>query len=94
MSKPLDKRMYKGTSPTCHDFNSVPASDDRLMLLIGFSGGQIQLLDPIYKKVNKLFNEEVSHHHSSNCFVLYKQTTIKLIQMNDFFYRESLIKHE
>ncbi|XP_021946339.1 WD repeat-containing protein 20 [Folsomia candida] len=58
MSKPIDKRIYKGTNPTCHDFNSVVASHDSLMLLIGFSGGQIQLVDPISKEVNKLYNEE------------------------------------
>lgn len=61
MSKPIDKRIYKGTNPTCHHFNSVVARNDSLMLLIGFSGGQIQLVDPISKEVNKLYNEEVSH---------------------------------
>jgi hypothetical protein len=60
MSKPVDKRIYKGTNPTCHDFNPVGASQDSLLLLIGFSGGQIQLVDPISKEVNKLYNEEVS----------------------------------
>ncbi|ODN02331.1 WD repeat-containing protein 20, partial [Orchesella cincta] len=58
MSKPIDKRVYKGTNPTCHDFNSLAATQESLLLVIGFSGGQIQLVDPISKEVNKLFNEE------------------------------------
>lgn len=60
MSKPIDKRVYKGTNPTCHDFNAMAATQESLLLVIGFSGGQIQLVDPISKEVNKLFNEEVS----------------------------------
>ncbi|CAL8111628.1 unnamed protein product [Orchesella dallaii] len=58
ISKPIDKRVYKGTNPTCHDFNSLAATQESLLLVIGFSGGQIQLVDPISKEVNKLFNEE------------------------------------
>lgn len=80
MSKPIDKRIYKGTNPTCHDFNSVDASRDSLMLLIGFSGGQIQLVDPISKEVNKLYNEEVSHQVIiSTCTFkpTFKHTSIK-----------------
>ena len=59
MSKPLDKRVYKGTFPTCHEFNQIVASQENLSLLIGFSGGQIQLVEPISKEVNKLYNEDV-----------------------------------
>lgn len=58
LSKPLDKKVYKGTNPTCHDFNLVSASTESVSLLIGFSTGQIQLIDPIKKELNKLFNEE------------------------------------
>ena len=29
-------------------------------LLVGFSGGQIQLIDPVRKELSKLYNEEVS----------------------------------
>lgn len=57
--KPLDKRVYKGTFPTCHDFNPLLATPDSLSLLIGFSGGQIQLVEPISKEVYKLYNEDV-----------------------------------
>jgi hypothetical protein len=63
-SKPIDKRIYKGTFPTCHDFNESSVSLDSVHLLIGFSAGQIQLIDPIKKEFNKLYNEEVS-------FILY-----------------------
>ena len=51
--------MYKGTNPTCHDFNSVTATSDSASLLVGFSTGQIQLIDPIKKELSKLYNEEV-----------------------------------
>lgn len=60
MTKPVDKRVYKGTFPTCHDFNRATVSCDGVHLLIGFSAGQIQLIDPIKKEFNRLYNEEVS----------------------------------
>lgn len=57
--KQVDKRVYKGTYPTCHDFNQVHFSPDCAYLLVGFSAGQIQLIDPIRKEISKLYNEEV-----------------------------------
>ncbi|CAD5211721.1 unnamed protein product [Bursaphelenchus xylophilus] len=59
-SKPLDKRIYKGTFPTCHDFNHETLSATRCHLVVGFSAGQIQLVDPFQKEypTSKLFNEE------------------------------------
>ncbi|XP_044728481.1 WD repeat-containing protein 20 [Chrysoperla carnea] len=57
-NKPIDKKMYKGTNPTCHDFNSVTMTTDSVSLLIGFSTGQIQLIDPMKKELSKLFNED------------------------------------
>ena len=71
LTKPLDKRLYKGTIPTCHDFNLLTRSSDSLELLIGFSAGQVQLLDPVKHEVNKLFNEEVSTLKQTgwHCFV-------------------------
>lgn len=51
--------MYKGTNPTCHDFNIYSVTADSVSLLIGFSTGQIQLIDPVKKELSKLFNEEV-----------------------------------
>lgn len=53
--------MYKGISPTCHDFNSAAISEDSLPLVVGFSTGLIQLIDPIRKDISALFNEEVSY---------------------------------
>lgn len=52
--------MYKGTNPTCHDFNLVSMTPESVSLVIGFSTGQIQLIDPIKKELSKLYNEEVS----------------------------------
>ncbi|KAL1110273.1 hypothetical protein AAG570_008350 [Ranatra chinensis] len=58
LTKPVDKKMYKGTSPTCHDFNITNMSSESVSLLVGFSTGQIQLIDPIKKELSKLYNEE------------------------------------
>ena len=65
--KPVDKRVYKGTFPTCHDFSEASVTSDRVHLLIGFSAGQVQLIDPIKKEYNKLFNEEVGACVSCCC---------------------------
>jgi len=66
LSKPIDKRIYKGTQPTCHDFNPLTATAESVSLLVGFSAGQVQLIDPIKKETSKLFNEEVGS--SRFCF--------------------------
>lgn len=58
LTKPVDKKMYKGTNPTCHDFNTVTMTSESVSLIIGFSTGQIQLIDPIKKELSKLYNEE------------------------------------
>uniref|UniRef100_A0A3P8V8E7 DM1 locus, WD repeat containing n=1 Tax=Cynoglossus semilaevis TaxID=244447 RepID=A0A3P8V8E7_CYNSE len=58
LSKPIDKRIYKGTQPTCHDFNQYSATAERGALIVGVSAGQFQYLDPIKKETSKLFNEE------------------------------------
>ncbi|XP_075222452.1 WD repeat-containing protein 20 isoform X2 [Lycorma delicatula] len=50
--------MYKGTYPTCHDFNTVTMTAETVSLLVGFSTGQVQLIDPIKKELSKLYNEE------------------------------------
>lgn len=57
---PVDKRIYKGTFPTCHDFNKFTATSESVQLLVGFSTGQIQLYDPFRKEYSKFFNGEVS----------------------------------
>lgn len=57
MPKPIEKRSYnKEDVPTCHDFNITTASVDRVSLLVGLHGGQVQLFDPITKEVNKSYN--------------------------------------
>uniref|UniRef100_A0A914WJG6 WD repeat-containing protein 20 n=1 Tax=Plectus sambesii TaxID=2011161 RepID=A0A914WJG6_9BILA len=60
LSKPIDKRVYKGTYPTCHDFNQETATAESCSLIIGFSAGQIQLIDPFRKEyqVSRLYNED------------------------------------
>jgi len=61
LTKPIDKKLYKGISPTCHDFNSTAVTEDSLPLIVGFSTGLVQLIDPVRKDVSVLFNEEVSY---------------------------------
>lgn len=36
---------------------------DSVSLAIGFSTGQVQLIDPIKKELSKLYNEEVSFYN-------------------------------
>ena len=61
LTQPTDKRVYKGTFPTCHTFSEVADIDEENapLLLIGFSAGQIQLIDPIRGKASILYNPEV-----------------------------------
>uniref|UniRef100_A0A6P4EGY4 WD repeat-containing protein 20 isoform X2 n=1 Tax=Drosophila rhopaloa TaxID=1041015 RepID=A0A6P4EGY4_DRORH len=61
MSKPIDKKFYKGTNPSCHDFNASAATPTGAPLLVGFTTGQIQLVSPQVgpREVRKLFNEEI-----------------------------------
>ncbi|XP_072166229.1 WD repeat-containing protein 20-like [Diadema setosum] len=59
LTKPLDKRTYKGgTLPTCHDFNQLTANAKGVSVIVGFSAGQVQLIDPIRKDISKIYNEE------------------------------------
>ncbi|XP_035773813.1 WD repeat-containing protein 20-like [Anopheles albimanus] len=58
LNKPIDKKLYKGTSPSCHDFNGSAATYEGAPLLVGFSTGQIQLVHPGRREQGKLFNEE------------------------------------
>lgn len=43
-SNPIYKRSYKGSPPTCHDFNQATATSQSISLIVGFSHGQIQLI--------------------------------------------------
>lgn len=58
LSKPLEKKIFKGPNPTCHAFNAASASLESLTLLIGFATGHVQLTDPIKKEVYRVFNED------------------------------------
>jgi hypothetical protein len=60
LSKPIDKKLYKGTNPSCHDFNQTSATFEGASLLVGFTTGQIQLIYPGRRETGKLYNEEVS----------------------------------
>ncbi|XP_043197423.1 WD repeat-containing protein 20-like [Amphibalanus amphitrite] len=58
LSKPVDKRVYKSTSPTCHDFIVSKSSPDSTSLLVGFTGGQVQLIDSARQDASNIFNDE------------------------------------
>ncbi|CAG9532246.1 unnamed protein product, partial [Cercopithifilaria johnstoni] len=60
LNKPIDKRVYKGTYPTSHDFNQETATTTSCSLIIGFSAGQIQLIDPLRNdlQISRLYNED------------------------------------
>ncbi|XP_053945928.1 WD repeat-containing protein 20 isoform X1 [Anastrepha ludens] len=60
MTKPIDKKFYKGTNPSCHDFNATSATPTGAPLLVGFTTGQIQLVSPQLgpRELRKLYNEE------------------------------------
>lgn len=77
LTKPIDKKIYKGVIPTCHDFNSFAINEESLPLIVGFSTGLIQLIDPVKKDVSVLFNDEVSH-----VFYKFKKISIgRLVQI-------------
>lgn len=77
--------MYKGINPTCHDFNSITATVDSASLLVGFSTGQIQLIDPIKKELSKLYNEEVIIHQKLNLFFLKQTKFSKITNFLNFY---------
>lgn len=62
LTKYVDKKIYKGTNPTSHDFNRFTATLDSICLVVGFSTGPIQLFDPIKREEKdlKTFNEHTS----------------------------------
>lgn len=60
LSKPIDKKLYKGTNPSCHTFNQTTSTSEGAPLLVGFTTGQIQLVYPGRRETGKLYNEEVS----------------------------------
>ena len=59
LNHPIDRRTYKGPTPTCHDINMMTRTPTSIDLLIGFTAGQIQLMDPLQHECRKCFNDEV-----------------------------------
>eukprot|EP00794_Sanderia_malayensis_P020037 gene20037-22003_t len=57
-SHPIDRRPYKGPQPYCHDINLMTRKKDKLEILVGFTSGQIQLMDPLKHEYITGFNEE------------------------------------
>ena len=61
LTKPLDKRTYRSpTVPVCHDFNLMTRSTEKLDLILGFSTGPLQHVNPIAKRSVCAFNDDVS----------------------------------
>nr|XP_039258943.1 WD repeat-containing protein 20-like isoform X1 [Styela clava] len=58
LTKPLDKRTYKGVAPTCHDINRHTATMDSVRVAVGFAAGQIQIIDVGTKESLMILNEE------------------------------------
>uniref|UniRef100_A0A182VYE4 Uncharacterized protein n=1 Tax=Anopheles minimus TaxID=112268 RepID=A0A182VYE4_9DIPT len=82
LNKPIDKKLYKGTSPSCHDFNATAATCEGAPLLVGFSTGQIQLVHPGRREQGKLFNEEVCPANPTNHPPLLSVTATVSFQRN------------
>lgn len=82
MSKPIDKKFYKGTNPSCHDFNANAATPTGAPLLVGFTTGQIQLVSPQLgpRELRKLFNEEVSCNVNVHVRVSFSDLMFCLLQ--------------
>ena len=61
LKRPLDKRVYRSpTVPVCHDFNLLTRSTSHLDLVVGFSTGPLQYLNPIERQAISAYNEDVS----------------------------------
>ena len=66
MRRQIDKRMYKQPHmPVCHDFNVMTRTISSLDLVVGFSTGQIQYINPIQKLTNSTFNDNVRQQRSA-----------------------------
>ena len=53
--------------PVTHDFNQMTASDSRLDLLVGFTNGAVQHLNPLKKEEQGVFNDDVSNNFVCVC---------------------------
>lgn len=47
--------------PMCHDFNIMTRTVASLDLVVGFSTGQIQYINPIQKSTCPIFNDSVRY---------------------------------
>ena len=56
-SRPIERKLFERIHPTCHEFNKIAATSNRVVLIVGFSNGQIQLIE---KDNKKMFNSDVS----------------------------------
>ena len=56
----MDKRTYRGVAPTCHDINQYSASLESVRIAIGFTAGQVQIIDVQTKESLNIMNEDVS----------------------------------
>lgn len=77
LSKPIDKKLYKGTNPSCHDFNEATALNDGAPLLVGFTTGQIQLVQPGKREPGRLYNEDVSQTYYTKFIHIPRHTNVK-----------------
>ncbi|CAI5452833.1 unnamed protein product [Caenorhabditis angaria] len=69
LARPIDKRVYKGTAPTVHCFNQELANPKSCSLIIGFSTGQLQIIDPLDRStpapISRLYNEDRTYDKST-----------------------------
>nr|CAB3267688.1 WD repeat-containing protein 20 [Phallusia mammillata] len=56
----LDKRTYKGVQPTCHHINKFSASNETVKVAVGFTAGQVQVIDVKTKQSLQIMNEDRS----------------------------------
>ena len=62
----IDKRTYRGVAPTCHDINQFSACHDSVKIAVGFTAGQVQVIDVKTKQSLNIMNEDVSYHFWSS----------------------------
>ena len=56
----IDKRTYRGVAPTCHDINQYSSSHHSVRVAVGFTAGQVQIIDVRTKQSLNIMNEDVS----------------------------------
>jgi len=56
----IDKRTYRGVAPTCHDINQHSATGKSVRVAVGFTAGQVQIIDVKTKSSLHIMNEDRS----------------------------------